>query len=301
MERMRAVDALYLALDVDAGDLVVPFLRTNNGGIFVEIEGNAWVSMRYVRHDSDFDWKQPSWKVEHCAAAAKGLAHFHAGAQSVLIKSKRVQEMLPPSPIEQIPMLVRTLYARFDQEEHDAEILNFLLPVRVQLLAEAEGSVQSIRAAEVNADLVPTVLHGDFHPGNCLFRGEQLRAIIDFEYVHRGSPIFDLAYGGVMFGTNWNARAADAAINVNDNALIERDFLKRFVSAYRMEARAYNSLGNPDLLDDDDYLDHCLRLSYVLVLLWCCEQTQNMDAATDYSAYRHIAEIAIACMQRSEK
>jgi Ser/Thr protein kinase RdoA (MazF antagonist) len=286
MDRLRAVDALYLALDQDAGDLVVPFLRTNHGGIFVEIEGNPWAAMRYVRHDSNFDWTQPSWNIEHCAAAAKGLARFHAGAQSVFMRSKRVQETLPASLLDKFPTMIAKLYSRFALQKDETEISALVLPLKDWLCTTAETAAAAISAADAREDLVPTVLHGDFHPGNCLFRGEQLRAIIDFEYVHSGSPIFDLAYGAAMFGTNWNAGQS-----TGEDALIKPDFQKRFITEYRVQARSFLPLENKFLIDDDHYLNHYLALSYLLILLWCCEQ-ENSPAGC------RLVEIATGCLKQ---
>jgi len=293
MNRMRAVDALYVALGQDAGELVVPFLRTNNGGIFVEDDGSTWVSMRYVRHDSDFDWRTPTWCGEHCETAAQGLARFHAGAQPVLNMSKRVQDMLPGTPIVQIVETIR----RQLESDRGSEVSKLLLQERGALLKQTEITVQAVQDAESSAQIVSTVVHGDFHPGNCLFLGEQLRAIIDFEYVHSGSPMFDLAYGGVMFATNWSAHVADLTTDLNEEELIDRHFLKHFVGSYRSEAKKYKVLAKAALIDDNEYLDHYMRLSYILVLIWCYEQAENKNARTNHANCRRIAEIVSRCLR----
>jgi thiamine kinase-like enzyme len=296
MKSLRALDALYVALGQDAGELVVPLLRTNNGGIFVEEQGNTWVSMRYVRHDSDFDWRTPTWCGEHCETAAKGLARLHAGAQPVLEMSKRVQDMLPGTPILQIGDAIEKFYRQLDQD-CNSQVTSLLRKLEDLLPKQVQISVRAVQDAESHAGMFSTVAHGDFHPGNCLFIGEQLRAIIDFEYMHSGSPIFDLAYGGVMFATNWSARASDESTSQGDEHLIDRHFLKYFVGSYRSEARKFIVLAKAALINDDEHLDHYMRLAYMLVLIWCLEQAKSKNATSEDSNYLRIAEIASRCLR----
>jgi aminoglycoside phosphotransferase (APT) family kinase protein len=40
----------------------------------------------------------------------------------------------------------------------------------------------------------PSILHGDFGPHNCLWEGERLTAVLDWEGGHFGDPAFDLGY-----------------------------------------------------------------------------------------------------------
>jgi Ser/Thr protein kinase RdoA (MazF antagonist) len=42
-------------------------------------------------------------------------------------------------------------------------------------------------------------LHGDFHPSNVVFAGDQVRAVLDFDVVHRGFRLEDVAYAMFCF------------------------------------------------------------------------------------------------------
>jgi len=52
----------------------------------------------------------------------------------------------------------------------------------------------------------PSLLHGDFGPHNCLWDGEHLSAVLDWEGAHFGDPAFDLGYARPQFESrmDWN-------------------------------------------------------------------------------------------------
>lgn len=45
-------------------------------------------------------------------------------------------------------------------------------------------------------------IHGDFHPGNVLFKSASLVAVLDLDYCRIGNLRDDLAYGAALFGLN---------------------------------------------------------------------------------------------------
>jgi len=53
--------------------------------------------------------------------------------------------------------------------------------------------IQVLRPILENADLPKGIIHGDVFPDNCLFEGEKLRAIIDWEEVAVGPLLLDVA------------------------------------------------------------------------------------------------------------
>ncbi len=58
-------------------------------------------------------------------------------------------------------------------------------------------------AAAVNdlglPDWPDQIVHGDWHPGNMLFRGERVVAVIDYDTARRQQRTIDLAYGALQF------------------------------------------------------------------------------------------------------
>ena len=53
-------------------------------------------------------------------------------------------------------------------------------------------------AEHVPAEVPPTLVHGDYHMGNLLFRGPEVAAVLDWEIAQLGQPLLDLACLCVM-------------------------------------------------------------------------------------------------------
>jgi aminoglycoside phosphotransferase (APT) family kinase protein len=58
----------------------------------------------------------------------------------------------------------------------------------------------------------PMLVHGDFHPGNIVTADDELVAILDLEYMHFEKPVFDVAYGGMMFASSGRRSKLDFAL-----------------------------------------------------------------------------------------
>lgn len=66
------------------------------------------------------------------------------------------------------------------------------------------------RPAEPVAPLAESVLHGDFWPGNVLWRGHELVAVIDWEDAAMGDPLSDLACCRVELACAYGEAAMEA-------------------------------------------------------------------------------------------
>jgi aminoglycoside phosphotransferase (APT) family kinase protein len=60
-----------------------------------------------------------------------------------------------------------------------------------ELTARA-GQLGGLLAVQVPAERAPTLVHGDFHYGNMLFRGPEVVAVLDWEIGQIGQPLLDL-------------------------------------------------------------------------------------------------------------
>ena len=101
-----------------------------------------------------------------------------------------------PGFCDQLAQILSTIHS-FDIAAHDLSYL----PAQSDLIAETLASKASdspgIRRAIAGAlpDLemnATALLHGDFWPGNLLWRGDELAAIIDWEDAMLGDPLGDL-------------------------------------------------------------------------------------------------------------
>jgi Ser/Thr protein kinase RdoA (MazF antagonist) len=78
------------------------------------------------------------------------------------------------------------------------------------------------------AQLLPHVLHGDFHPGNVLFHNGHVAAVIDFDSVRIGPRVLDLANGLLHFSILGGGHDPDAW-----PAYFDASRIKRMVLGYR--------------------------------------------------------------------
>jgi aminoglycoside phosphotransferase (APT) family kinase protein len=60
-----------------------------------------------------------------------------------------------------------------------------------ELTARA-GELGGLLAADVPSEREPTLVHGDYHYGNMLFRGPEVVAVLDWEIAQIGQPLLDL-------------------------------------------------------------------------------------------------------------
>lgn len=67
-----------------------------------------------------------------------------------------------------------------------------------RLYDAAAREVTRLGAVGINRQLV----HGDWHPGNLLFSGGEVRAVVDHDAVGTGARVMDLAYGLLHFSLN---------------------------------------------------------------------------------------------------
>jgi Ser/Thr protein kinase RdoA (MazF antagonist) len=136
---------------------------------------DAWLKRGY--------WRLPRWDGEALRQAGRFLATLHrvgfqlrASAASIPVKMTR-------------------------EEELPAYVVNRLVRAKVGLLLEAHGlplaTIEELLAHAcrklVAKDRVPTVVHGDYGPGNMFWDGRSL-TVVDFERAQWGSADQDVTY-----------------------------------------------------------------------------------------------------------
>ena len=65
-------------------------------------------------------------------------------------------------------------------------------------LTTRAGELGGMLAAQVPAERPPTLVHGDYHYGNMLFRGSEVVAVLDWEIAQIGQPLLDLGCLAIM-------------------------------------------------------------------------------------------------------
>ena len=74
-------------------------------------------------------------------------------------------------------------------------------------LTTRAGELGGLLAAQRPVERPPTLVHGDYHYGNMLFRGREVVAVLDWEIAELGQPLLDL---GCLCSMTVRRRFADA-------------------------------------------------------------------------------------------
>src|SRR5689334_11201030 len=67
-------------------------------------------------------------------------------------------------------------------------------------LTRRAGELGGLLAAQVPAEGSPTLVHGDYHPGNMLFADGKVVALLDWEIAEIGQPLLDLGALSIVAG-----------------------------------------------------------------------------------------------------
>ncbi len=177
-----------------------PVLPSGEDEILLEEAGRIWSLSMYVPCDAPFDWTGKGWLDEHCVEAARVLAEFHC------ISYKALTDGLDP---DLAPVDVAFFVEAWAQCRH--KLLRLGCSQSTGSWRELAGHENELKMlldhaisliAPPSITLPQVIVHGDFHPGNLLFRGGKATTLLDLEYCSLGNPLVDLSYGVMMFFGN---------------------------------------------------------------------------------------------------
>lgn len=89
------------------------------------------------------------------------------------------------------------------------------------------------------------IIHGDWHPGNLLYQGDSVVAILDFDTLRMALPVLDLANGLLQFSIQTGHPQLDRW-----SAEVELSRLRQFMAGYRLasEPTAHELKAVPNLM-----------------------------------------------------
>ncbi|OGO51176.1 MAG: hypothetical protein A2148_08870 [Chloroflexi bacterium RBG_16_68_14] len=162
-------------------------LETAAGDLLLIEAGNSWALFTYVEGD-EFDFT----RMGQVAEAGRRLAQFHTVTDSIELE----EVTIPHNPTARRWWThgeeeLAALEAMFRGEGVEDE-LTFLCEWRASLVREWPL---------VRLDILPSGwIHSDFHGRNVVFVGDELRGLFDFDPLHRGFWVEDVAHALFMFG-----------------------------------------------------------------------------------------------------
>jgi Ser/Thr protein kinase RdoA (MazF antagonist) len=281
-----AEQTIVSALIDNGFTLGIPYVLDDDGKPFAKLADGYWTISRYIDDYPKYDWTKPSWPVETCVNAATGLAQLHLAGYRLLKRSSSIRS-------EFVPKEINTFTTKFDEAVQQLERTSELAASGLQdftestnwLREEVSSTVKQLQEQTLGTTALPTVVHGDYHAGNTLFQGDRLAAIVDLHYVHLGSPLYDLAYATVMFGTNW--LRSESLQDGQDSSPALPEFQAAFVMAYRKAVRQLST--EPTWLaavSDSALLNKYMKLACFLIMHWALEPTpSHQDVQTRNRVY----------------
>jgi homoserine kinase type II len=180
-------------------------------------EGQAYELFRFVE-GSRFDRGEAS-----CRRAGETAALLHR------FLAGHAAEGLEPASFHRSPTVTTALRTAVDSiasVDSAAEPTEIEGLVRALAVAYAEASAR-VEAAGF-ADLRVVTVHGDFHPGNLLYSGDRVVAVLDFDSARHEPRIVEVANGMMQF-----AQPGQRGVSPLEwPAKLDRTRLKAFLAGY---------------------------------------------------------------------
>jgi Ser/Thr protein kinase RdoA (MazF antagonist) len=264
-----------LLADNDQG-IVVPARRLSTDGQHTHIargfsarEEIVWSVTTFEPNTASFDWlqSQPTWTGKQTYSAGVLLAKSHIALKQLKVRLLEIGYEIEPAIPARVPQLLLDAFEnagsdylaqmRIENREYERLIA---IVCKAALNIEDGLHAEALKAAEI-------VVHGDFQPGNVLYRGDSAYGLIDWDYARLDNPLTDLAYGLIMYSANLCLEEAVAF-----NSDLAHEFLQGY--AVHLEANGHelpvcmpDISYSPSSRDARAFSDY-MKLSAALIMLW---------------------------------
>jgi Ser/Thr protein kinase RdoA (MazF antagonist) len=170
---------------LDSGFPTPGIVKTVTGDMLVYMDNHYWTVFEFV------EGNEFNQSIEQIAEAGWRLAQFHNvvdsfAQQEVVVGFNRMPDW----------------WTRGDEELSELQKFFAGIDIEKELDCIKKCVTQFTRQwpAEKNKSLRQTWEHGDYHGRNMVFVGNEMRALFDFDVVHRGPRIEDIGRALFVFG-----------------------------------------------------------------------------------------------------
>jgi homoserine kinase type II len=187
-ERIGFAHAL-IAASARVGVPVAAPVPSRNGAAFETVGGGAWELFPFVEGER---WSRGD---RQSAAAGEALGRMHRAGLDLLWHGHVVASSFHAnlSVLEALRLAPASVLRV--EPEADASALRRACESLGQAYREASAAVDEVGYASLDSQVV----HGDFHPGNLLFRGDEVAAVIDFDAARIEPAVVDFANAVMQF------------------------------------------------------------------------------------------------------
>jgi Ser/Thr protein kinase RdoA (MazF antagonist) len=199
-ERIAFSHALMQATAAQGVPVAMPVPTRERQG-FERIDGRAWELFPYIEGER---WSRHPGQAR---AGGEALGCMHAAGLD-LVWHGHVQAASHHGNLQVLAALGRVPGAVERVEpEADLSALAAACERLAEAYTEASAAVEEVGYAQLDSQVV----HGDFHPGNVIFHGERVAAVIDFDAARLEPAVVDFANGLMQFACFRGAAARVAS------------------------------------------------------------------------------------------
>lgn len=240
-------------------NLVASIFNTKDGETFLSLPAPDmpgqiayYTIFEFLPGEDKYTWIDPhcsSKEVDHSAAL---LAEYHQAVNGYSPPGRRND----PKIIELVPILVNFLENCINLSKKSK--FDVYLQGNLGLLLDNCAQMQEIFSQITLTEFPQLVVHGDFHPGNLKFDGEEIVALFDFDWSKIDLRCFDMGLGIWYFFTSWEKKL---------DGILRCGEAEQFLDGYQRTAARLPGLGplNPQELE---LLPVMVNLSNLYVLNW---------------------------------
>lgn len=283
------------------------FLGQNDSTHFESEDGSCWTAQEYIEADQNFDWRECSWTVDHAREAGQVLAWMHLRGvyvehdlelyqinSAILSKSKISEEFIKERAVNALTSIqsqISSLTNIMQPSELEKHISNLF-----EELSESTGDLSKFGTMENWLFSAMVLNHGDYHPGNILYKDDVAKAIIDFDYANFNTPAIELGYALFMFANKSKyASSVDASIA---KEACSTEMARAFLDGYFHTVRKMESIQNYTFESAFRVLRSRMKLAAVYTLFWVNEQlNRSLAISSESKLDENQAKEVLTCNQ----
>ncbi|MCC7531834.1 MAG: phosphotransferase [Candidatus Melainabacteria bacterium] len=216
--------------------MLSPALKvTTAGQTHIAVGENRFQLFDFLEQEKRQIWMRSHLSQEDCTLAGDLLARMHLASADYLRENTDKRTFLS------IPFECQASCEALFQRIQSGSAVSYPVLLSVaknedHLKARLDNALRMVSLTEKSA--TPLLVHGDFHPGNVLFFKNEVGAsagsLVDFDYLRRGHPLFDLGYALLMFARSQPLMESNSSEQTSDHGLdwqLGKAILRGYVQA----------------------------------------------------------------------
>ncbi len=187
-------------------DLVPKLIKTRDGNSYVRQYDDAdpgtpvfYAIFEFLDGEDRYTWVNPHCSEGEIINAASALARFHQTVYGFSPEGKKYQPKIYDLLAEVTSVANRLL------DKRGGTVFDECLANNLDLIKRNVTQTQNELSSFGCQGLLQLANHGDFHPGNLKFEGDQVVALLDFDWSKIEVRCFDVALAIYYFFTDWEA------------------------------------------------------------------------------------------------